>query len=68
MIAHIRGEVTEKFGNALIIDVSGVGYEITVPTPDFEAAHLNEEKKLYTYHAVRENADTAEHWTRWQPA
>lgn len=57
MIAHIRGIVTEKFGNSLIVDVSGVGYEMSVPTPDFEAALLNEERKFYTYHAVRENAE-----------
>lgn len=57
MIAHIRGTITEKFGNALIIDVNGVGYEITVPTPDFEAVHLDEEHKFFTYHAIRENAE-----------
>lgn len=57
MIAHIRGKVTEKFGNALIIDVNGVGYEITVPTPDFEATLLEEEKKFFTYHVVRENVE-----------
>ena len=57
MIAHLRGEIAEKFGNSLIIDVSGVGYEITVPTPDYEAVNLGEEKKFYTYHAVRENSE-----------
>ncbi len=57
MIAHIRGKVTEKFGNSLIIDVSGVGYEITVPTLDFDAALLNEERKFFTYHSIRENAE-----------
>lgn len=57
MIAHIRGTITEKFGNALIIDVNGVGYEITVPTPDFEAVHLDEKHKFFTYHAIRENAE-----------
>ena len=57
MIAHLRGIITEKFGNALIIDVDGVGYEVTVPTPDFEAVHLDEERKFYTYHAIRENAE-----------
>ena len=55
MIAHIRGKVTEKFGNSLIIDVSGVGYEITVPTPDFDATLLDEEKKFFTYNSIREN-------------
>lgn len=57
MIAHIRGKVTEKFGNSLIIDVSGVGYEITVPTSDFNASLLDEEKKFFTYHSIRENAE-----------
>ena len=57
MIAHVRGKVEEKFGNSLIVDVNGVGYEITVPTPDFEAVNLDEERKFYTYHQVRENAE-----------
>ena len=57
MIAHIRGKVAEKFGNAIIVDVNGVGYEMTVPTPDFEGCLLEEERKFYTYHAVRENAE-----------
>lgn len=57
MIAHLRGKIEEKFGNFLTIDVNGVGYEIVVPTPDFEAVNLGEEKKFYTYHAVRENAE-----------
>ena len=57
MIAHLRGKIEEKFGNFLTIDVNGVGYEIAVPTPDFEAVNLGEEKKFYTYHAVRENAE-----------
>lgn len=57
MIAHIRGVVTEKFGNFVIVDVNGVGYEVMVPTPDFEATLLNEERKYFTYHAVRENSE-----------
>ena len=57
MIAHIRGIVTEKYSNHLIVDVQGVGYEMMVPTPDFEAALLNEERQFYTYHAIRENAE-----------
>ena len=57
MIGHLRGTVTEKSGNTVIIDVNGVGYEVMVPTPDYEAAVLNEERKFYTYHAVRENSE-----------
>lgn len=57
MIAHIRGKIAEKFGNSIIIDVSGVGYEMLVPTPDFEAVNLGEERKFFTYHAVRDNSE-----------
>ena len=58
MIAHIRGVVEEKFGsNGVIVDVSGVGYEMLVPVPDYEACVLGEERKFYTYHQVRENAE-----------
>lgn len=57
MIAHLRGKIEEKFNNSLILDVNGVGYEIMVPMPDFEAVNLGEERKFYTYHQVRENAE-----------
>lgn len=57
MIAHLVGEVVERFGSSLIIDVNGVGYEMMVPMPDFEACNLGEERKFYTYHSVRENAE-----------
>lgn len=58
MIAHINGEVAEKFGNnGIIVDVSGVGYEMAVPTPDFEGVNLGEKRKFFTFHAVRENSE-----------
>ena len=36
MIAHVRGKIVEKFNNALIVDVNGVGYEVTVSALDFD--------------------------------
>lgn len=58
MIAHLVGKIEEKFGNnGIIIDVAGVGYEMLVPVPDFESVNLGEEKKFYTFHSVRENAE-----------
>lgn len=57
MIAHLVGKIEEKFGNSLILDVNGVGYEITVPTPDYERVNLGETQKFFTYHQVRENAE-----------
>lgn len=57
MIAHLVGKIEEKFGNFLTIDVNGVGYEVAVSALDFENVALGEERKLFTYHAVRENAE-----------
>ena len=57
MIAHVRGQVAEKFANSVIIDVHGVGYEVSLTTIDFENLNLNDDVKLYTYHLVREQAE-----------
>lgn len=57
MISHIKGVIEEKFDGRLIVDVNGVGYEISVSTPDFEDVKLKETRKFFTYHAVRENAE-----------
>lgn len=56
MIAHVSGEVVEKFDGTLIIDVGGLGYEVLVANRDFDAAALRDQVKLYTYDHLRENA------------
>ena len=35
MIAHLRGRIFEKHPNRLVLDVSGVGYEVAVPLSTF---------------------------------
>ena len=57
MIAHISGTITEIFGNSVIVDVRGVGYELTLPTIDAESLNLSDEKKFYTFHSIRENSE-----------
>ena len=58
MIAHLSGAIAEKFGaGSVVIDVHGVGYEVSVSTGDFEAVVLNQDVKFYTYHHVREQAE-----------
>ena len=58
MIAHIKGILTEKLPPAsVIVDVSGVGYEVALTALEAEGAVLGEEVKFYTYHAIRENAE-----------
>lgn len=56
MIAHVFGVVAEKFGNAVIVDVSGVGYEVQVAAGDYDSALLDEEVKFHTYHHIREQS------------
>ena len=57
MIAHVFGKVAEKFNGSLVIDVHGVGYEVSVATNDFDAVVLDQEVKFYTYHHVREQSE-----------
>ena len=57
MIAHVFGKVAEKFNGSLVVDVHGVGYEVSVATNDFDAVILDQEVKFYTYHHVREQSE-----------
>ena len=40
-----------------MIDVHGVGYEVSVAAGDFDAVMLDQDVKFYTYHHVREQAE-----------
>lgn len=57
MIAHVSGVIAEKFAGSLIVDVRGVGYEVSVALGDYEAAVLGSDVKYYTYHHVREQSE-----------
>ena len=57
MIAHVFGKVAEKFNGSLVVDVHGVGYEVSVATNDFDVVILDQEVKFYTYHHVREQSE-----------
>jgi len=57
MIAFINGKVVEKFGNSVVVDVTGIGYEVQVSASDYEKALPDETMKLYTHHHVREQSE-----------
>ncbi|MBR5408978.1 Holliday junction branch migration protein RuvA [Candidatus Saccharibacteria bacterium] len=57
MIAHIEGTIAEKFSNSVIVDVSGVGYEIALTSLDFDEVNLSDKKKFYTYHKISETSE-----------
>jgi Holliday junction DNA helicase RuvA len=57
MIAHINGKLIQKLPNAVIVDVGGVGYELTVPLSTFyDLGEPGSEVSLRAYTYVREDA------------
>ena len=56
MIAHVSGIVAEKFNSSIIVDVHGVGYEVSVALGDYERSLINEPVKFHTYHHIREQS------------
>ncbi|PKF79508.1 Holliday junction branch migration protein RuvA [Vibrio sp. vnigr-6D03] len=57
MIGRLRGILIEKQPPELLIEVSGVGYEIQMPMSCFyELPNVGEEAIIYTHFVVREDA------------
>ena len=57
MIAHLSGTLLSKQANNVIVDVGGIGYEVTIPLStfyDLEDAGASIALRIYTY--VREDA------------
>jgi len=55
MIATLRGTLTEKLENSLVLEIGGVGYELLVTTDDWGAAGLDTEVRFYVYEQIRED-------------
>jgi Holliday junction DNA helicase RuvA len=57
MIAFLSGKLLEKHANTVIVDVNGVGYEVSIPLSTFyELGDIGSEIKLRIYTHVREDA------------
>jgi Holliday junction DNA helicase RuvA len=57
MIAYLSGKLLEKEANLVIIDVGGVGYEVTIPLSTFyDLGEIGEDVSLRVYTYVREDA------------
>lgn len=57
MIAHITGKLIQKQPNSVIVDVGGVGYELTVPLSTFyDLGEIGADVSLRAYTYVREDA------------
>jgi holliday junction DNA helicase RuvA len=57
MIAFLSGKLLEKDANTVIVDVAGVGYEVTIPLSTFyELGEPGSDVSLRIYTHVREDA------------
>jgi len=57
MIAFLSGKLLEKSANTVIVDVAGVGYEVTIPLSTFyELGEAGSDVSLRIYTHVREDA------------
>ena len=56
MISFLSGKILEKNANTVIVDVSGVGYDVTVPLSTFyDLGEEGEDVSLRIYTYVRED-------------
>lgn len=57
MISFLSGKLLEKQANSVIVDVGGVGYEVTIPLSTFyELGEVGSDVELRIYTHVREDA------------
>lgn len=64
MIATLRGTVTEKFLDTVVLEVGGVGYGLLVTSEDFGQLRIDHPAKLYIYEHIREVAHDLFAFTR----
>src|SRR5215210_4453649 len=56
MIAYLSGKLLEKHANTAIVDVSGVGYEVSIPLSTFyELGEVGSDVQLRIFTHVRED-------------
>jgi Holliday junction DNA helicase RuvA len=56
MIATLKGEITEKNNDVVVLECGGVGYGLYITFEDFGALEKGSSAKLYVYEHIRENA------------
>ena len=57
MISHLRGALLEKHPNTVVVDVHGVGYEVTIPVTVYSSLPaVGAEVSLHIHMHVREDA------------
>ncbi len=54
MIATLKGLITEKIGDTVVLECAGVGYGLLVSFEDFGALKAGDPAKLYVYEHIRD--------------
>lgn len=55
MIAKLTGTISDVFTNFIILDVSGVGYKVTLSTSLLTKTHVGDKRVYYIYTHVKED-------------
>ena len=59
MIGHLKGQIISKNPPEILLEVSGIGYELLCPMSTFyELGNLNDEILLFTHLSIKEDAHT----------
>ncbi len=56
MIASLKGEVTGKSLNQVIVEVNGIGYSLYISAQEYDELKVGEKYKLFIYENIREDA------------
>jgi Holliday junction DNA helicase RuvA len=57
MIAHLKGNLIQKYPNQIVIDVGGVGYCVMIPLSTYlRLGEVNETAELFIYTHLTENS------------
>lgn len=54
MITTLRGTISEKIGEQVVLDAGGTGYGLSVTAEDYGRLSTGEQAKLYVYEHIRE--------------
>lgn len=56
MIATLNGTISEKFDDAVVLDVAGIGYGLLVTAEDYGRLATGQTAKVYVHEHIREDA------------
>jgi Holliday junction DNA helicase RuvA len=58
MYAYLKGEITHRSPASIVLEVSGIGYQVHIPLSTFTAIQGQDRTTIYTHLIVKEDAHT----------